>query len=371
MSLEEQQGGDVGGSGYESTNNQSGNTESQANQNSLNIESAAKGLANDLFGEKEISEPGDESEEEAEPAEPSEAEKPEPEAKVQSKPAPASWAKERHEAWSKLSPDIQDYISLREKQMFDGVQKQAGDAKLGREINQVVQPYMATLTAQGVDAPKAITWLMNNHQILSTAQPNEKAHHLMDMARRYGVDLSLVGVRPGQQAQPAPSQDHGDSHQSYNPAVTELLQRITSMEMTIAQKEEERKKADNERVLEQVSQELESFASDPENKLFDEVADDMILFIENGYSLKDAYDRAVRANPNTYQKLIAEASTAQEKAIKEKIKQGANTAKNLTRNNLNQRNTGKAPTGPTGSLKDLDKLLSNAYDEMKQASSNY
>lgn len=371
MSLEEQQSVGSGADAASSLESSQGGADVAENQSSFSIDSAAEGLANDLFGERDES--GEEEAEEAvapEKAEKKSEPKPEPEVKAQSKPAPASWAKERHEAWAKLDPETQDYIALREKQMFDGVQKQAADAKLGREINQAVQPYMETLKAQGVDAQKAISWMMNNHQVLSTAKPHEKAYHLMDLARRYGVDLSLAGVNISKGGQPE-QLEQPEGAKPYDQAVGELMQRINALESAAIQREEAIKKAENERLIESASNELEAFASDPENKFFDEVADDMVLFIENGFPLKEAYERAVRANPDTYQKLIAEASTAQEKAIKDKIKQGANTAKTLTRNNLNQRNTGKAPTGPTGSLKDLDKLLSNAYDEMKQSSNNY
>lgn len=377
MFLEEQQSVGSEADAASSSESIQGGADAAENQSSFSIDSAAEGLANDLFGQRDESGEGDgqEAEEEVAPekAEKKSEPKPEPEVKAQSKPAPASWAKERHEAWAKLDSETQDYIALREKQMFDGVQKQAADAKLGREINQSVQPYMETLKAQGVDAQKAISWMMNNHQVLSTAKPHEKAYHLMDLARRYGVDLSLAGVNisKGAQSEQLDQQGQQEGAKPYDPVVGELMQRINAMEAAAAQREEAIKKAENERLIESASKELEAFASAPENKFFDEVADDMVLFIENGFPLKEAYDRAVRANPDTYQKLIAEASTAQEKAIKDKIKQGANTAKTLTRNNLNQRNTGKAPTGPTGSLKDLDKLLSNAYDEMKQSSNNY
>lgn len=370
--------------------------ESQGSQGSLDIESAAKGIASELFGKRnedtnEIEKSGtDEPGKPGKPGKPDEPDEPgiekdgktsnetgktkEAEGKdktetalkdeAQTKKPPTSWAKEKHDLWAKADPAIQEYIELREKQMHEGVQKHLPDATFGRQLKEIAQPYMATLTAQGVDAPKAVTWLLNNHQILSTSQPHEKAHHFAELARKYGVDLSLV-TRGTQSNGQAPASDGQQDQGSYSPVVSELVQRLNHIEMTQLHKEEARKQAEIERLTEQVGTELEQFASNPDHKYFDEVSDDMVIFITNGFPLKEAYDRAVRANPETYKKLLAEASTAQEKAIKSKIKQEAEAAKKLTDHNLGQRNPDKNPTGKNGSLRNLDAALSAAYDQMK------
>lgn len=353
---------------------QSGATERTSESTaSFDIESAAKSIASDLFGKRkdenekteaddEADEPGNEkTEAKAEAKTETKAEDPLKDTPQTKKP-PASWAKDKHELWGKADPAIQEYIELREKQMHEGVQKQTPDATFGRQLKEIAQPYMTTLTAQGVDAPKAITWLLNNHQILSTSQPHEKAHHFAELARKYGVDLSLVtrGTQPGEQ-----SDGQNSSQSQHSPVVSELIQRLNNIEMMSEQKEEARKRSETERLTEQVGAELEEFASNPEHKYFDEVSDDMVIFITNGFPLKEAYDRAVRANPETYKKLLAEASTAQEKAIKSKIKQEAEAARKLTDHNLGQRNPDRNPTGNNGSLRNLDAALSAAYDQMK------
>jgi septal ring-binding cell division protein DamX len=71
------------------------------------------------------------------------------------KAPPKSWSKDKHELWSKLPPDAQDYYEQREKQFLDGLEQYKGDATYGRSLREIA-PLRAAPEAQGLDENKAI-----------------------------------------------------------------------------------------------------------------------------------------------------------------------------------------------------------------------
>lgn len=248
---------------------------------------------------------------------------------------PKSWAKEQHERWAKIDPQTQEYIELREKQMLDGIEQYKGDAGYGRQMREVTEPYKAFITSQGVDAPKAVQYLLNAHYRLSTAQPQDKAQYFAHMAKSYGIDLASL---PGQQ----------EGAQQVDPAIKSVQDEIRSLKEQNAQREN----AAIEEQRQKIAAEVQSFAQDPKNIYFDECSEEIVALIKAGHTLQSAYDKAVYANPVTRAKELARLQAETEKTLRAKSRTEAETARRAASPNVRSRDTRRAPTEPKGSMED-------------------
>ncbi len=294
----------------------------------IDIDAAATQIGNDLFGAGEIETPDAEI---LETPEPVVGDAP-PEAPVVRSP-PKSWAKDKHEVWSKMPPEAQEYYETREKQMLDGLEMYKGDAGLGRQMREVVTPYQALIAAQGIDAPKAVQTLLNAHYRLSSGSPQEKAAYFAQVAQSYGIDLA--GIPQFQQ-------------QQIDPNVRAVQQQVQQLQASLLHAQQTRFNEAKTEVEKQVT----AFASDPAHLYFDEVADDIVAMIQAGASLQDAYDKAVWANPVTRQKELTRTQAAREKALRDKSKQEAEKARKAASSNVRSRDTARTPTEPLGKMDD-------------------
>jgi hypothetical protein len=254
------------------------------------------------------------------------------------RPAPKSWAKEQHEHWGKLDPKVQEYIELREKQFHDGVEQYKGDAGFGRSMREAVTPYKAILASQGVDEVKATQYLLNAHYKLSTLGGEQKIAYLAQIARSYGIEL------PG----------YGQQQREIDPAVREAQERLARLEGKLTEREQ---RAYDEAKA-RTSSEVGAFADakddkgQPKHPYFEEVADDIIVFLNHGLPLEEAYDRAVHANPATRAKEHARLKSEAEASLKQRAKQEGTAARAASSSNVRSRDTRKAPTEPLGKMDD-------------------
>lgn len=242
---------------------------------------------------------------------------------------PSSWAKDKHEFWGKMPREAQEYYVTREKQMLDGLEQYKGDAGFGKQLKEVFTPYKAFLSAQGIDEPKAVQYLMNAHYKLSSAPPSERQAYFNQLAKSYGLET------PG-----ATQESNVDPH------VKALQDEVFQLKSTFTQREQ----AQLSEHRAKTAKEVEAFAA--ENPYFDEVADDIVILLNGGATLKDAYEKAVWANPVTRAKELARVQTEAEKQFKEKVSKEAAAAKKATAANVRSRDTGKAPTAPKGTMED-------------------
>lgn len=252
------------------------------------------------------------------------------------RPAPSSWAKEQHEAWSKLDPRTQEYISLREKQMLDGLGQYKNDASFGKSLKEIITPYKPMLQAQGVDEAKAVQVLLNAHYKLTTASPAEKANYLAFLAKSYEIDLANLA-------------EHVPAKQ--DPALTSLQNQVNTLTSRLTEREEIALQA----AASQVEKEVTAFASDPSHPYFDEVADDIVAMIQAGANLQDAYDKAIWANHVTREKEIARLNKENEAKLKNKSKTEADAARKAASSNVRSRDTNRTPTEPLGTMEDTMK----------------
>lgn len=318
--------------------------ESEVSDGGFDVNDASDSLANDLFPSRE--EPREESSVEEKEVETETPEKEEePQEEIVAKAPPASWKKEMHEVFAKLPKEAQDYIEQREQQMADGLEKDRGDANLGRVMRDTMAPYRAMLQAQGVDEPRAVQALMNAHYKLSNDSPVEKAKYFAGLAKSYGIDFSHLQQEQSQ----------------IDPTVKALQDELEGIKRTLSSGQQAAMNEAKTRVVKDV----DAFASDPAHPYFDEVSDDIVSMIQAGHELKDAYEKAVWANPVTRQKEIARITQENEAKLREKSLATAKAAKAAASINIKTRDTSRTPTGPKGTMNDLDGALRETLREIK------
>lgn len=247
---------------------------------------------------------------------------------------PQSWAKDKHEVWAKMPAEAQEYYETREKQMLDGLEQYKEHAGFGKQMREVMAPYKAFLTAQGVDEPKAAQYLLNAHYRLSNSPAVEKQAYFAQLAKSYGIDLAAYKPAEGTP--------------EVAPEVRALQEKVSTLESSLTQREQ----AVLNEARVKVAAEIETFASDPKHQYFDECSDDIVALIQAGNTLEQAYEKAVYANPVTRAKEIARLQADNEKTLREKSKAQTEAARKAASTNVRSRDTRKAPTEPRGTMED-------------------
>lgn len=199
------------------------------------------------------------------------------------KKAPSSWKKEAAAEFDKLPPHVQDEVLRRETDFHKGIEGFKSHADLGRTIERTLQPYMQTIQQLGVTPDVAISSLLKADAGLRYGTPEQKAAHLAGLAQTYGIDIGQVAQVPQK-----------------DPYTFQLEQRLQQLQ----QQQEQFQQSQQEQQREALNSELQAFAATAEH--FEAVKEDMAALLQAGRAsdLKDAYDKAVYANPQTRQALL-------------------------------------------------------------------
>lgn len=247
--------------------------------------------------------------------------------------APKAWPKEQHENWGKLDPKVQEYLELREKQMLDGLDTYKGDATYAKQLREVFSPYSQFLQQQGVNETQAVQFLLNTHYGLTNGSPEQR----LQLFNQLGKDLGLF----------SPQQSETGQIDQNDPLV-DLKKEVT----TLKSAEEARQREAKQAIRQKADLETSTFATDPANVHFNDVAHDMVPLINAGYSLKDAYDTAVLKNPVTRQKELDRLQTEAATKKTEEAKTVAEAARRASSSNIRSAHPQTAPTEPKGSMED-------------------
>lgn len=198
--------------------------------------------------------------------------------------------------WSTLPADVQQEWKKREDDIHRMMTSHDGELRVGREMKEVIAPYMATIQAEGGTPAGAVKDLLNTAYILRTGSPHQKAAVLMQAAQQFGVDLSLH-----QQAQ-------------QNPQLAQLQDQIHRLQMANSPQAIETQLQDRLEAA-KIDSEISAFAANPKNVHFQTVRADMGALMTSGRAkdLQEAYDMACWANPSIRQSNLA-AQAEQDKA---------------------------------------------------------
>lgn len=258
--------------------------------------------------------------------------------------APKSWAKDVHPIWEKIDPKGQDYIEKREKDFLDGLEQYKGAAHAGSEIQKVLAPYQPLLQSKGLDAPRAIDDMLGAYSRLTQGTIEQRQTALLTIAKNLQIPLPTAGIEPTTPIDPR-------------------IQTLEQQFQEIRDAQTRQQQAALTAAREKASAEVNAFASDPKNALFDECHEDIVKFIKAGDSLQEAYDKAVWANPVTREKQkLSYFQTESEKA-KERARLDALPKQKARGVNVNGKDTQRPPTDPLGSM---DDTLRSTFKAIKE-----
>lgn len=197
--------------------------------------------------------------------------------------APSSWSAEAKAEFSKLPPAVQQAAVKRESEMESG-RRQWSEEK--QTLLSFLDPVRQTATQYGQHPAEVVKKLAEANAYLE----RDPAGAIRWLASSYGVDISKISTE-----QPSAPQSQAD------PVVAQLSEKVSQFERMFQEQEQTR-----------VADTLHSFASQPGHDHFEAVKADMgrlmLVAIQTGradFTLQDAYDQAVWANPTTRTAMLA------------------------------------------------------------------
>ena len=244
---------------------------------------------------------------------------------------PKTWRPEAAAKFATLPPEVQQEVLKREEDIFKGLESYKADASIGKALKGVVQPYLQVFQSQGIDPMQQVSGLMRAHVALATGTPEQKQQFFQHLAKEYGVDLDTE----------APYVD---------PQVAGLQKQLSDLQSRLNGREQH----EANEARSKLQAEIDSFASDPAHQYFDEVANDMTGLLRSGAAkdLKDAYDKAIWANPITRAKEQARLTAEAEAKAKAEAAERAKQARKATGANVKSSAKAASGTAPLGSIDD-------------------
>jgi LysM repeat protein len=222
--------------------------------------------------------------------------------------APQSWGATVKQKWNELPADVQAEIARREEEIHRGFTRLDEERNLGKQVKDVVTPYMPMLTSEGAHPVQAIQSLLNTAYILRTATPDKKAELFARLAQEYGVDMNQI-----------PQAEYKDPH------LQAIEQRQAFLEQELQRERAYKAQQENNAL----QSEINAFASDPKNVHFETVKAHMAALLQNGLArdLQDAYDQAVYARPDIRSTLLEAQRLESEAKRQAEIKQKTQAAR--------------------------------------------
>jgi len=268
----------------------------------------------------------------------------EPETGPVKEPVPQSWTPEAKAEWEKVPAHVRAEITRREQEIHKAYTAPDGELRIGREMKEVVIPYMTTINSLGVTAPVAVQHLLNTDHKLRYGTPEQKMEVVQAIFNDYKIDPSFLS-RPQQAQQNNPLQP--------------LLDKISQLEQRsdptfIKTQLQEQMEHDN------VVKEWTAFAANPKLIHLEAVKPAMAALLGSGQakSYQEAYDSACWANPQIRSTLSAQQNA--ELAAKRK-------AENATRKQASvsvSGSPGLSAPNSTASQKTLREELSEQFDAL-------
>lgn len=283
---------------------------------------------------------------EKETPEPKEIEKP-PGVTELEKPkykVPKSWeADEKIKAdYEALPEHIKQALDKREKEVEYGFTKLDEERNFGKQLKEVITPYMPIITAEGGNPVAAVQSLLNTAYLLRTAPQERKAQLIQQIAQQYGVDLGSIQQQP-------------NSYRLLPPEIQDLKSELDFLKNNITQQ----KTLQEQQEQAKIQGEIQAFAADPKNAYFEQVKAAMAPLLGSGQAkdLQEAYDMACWANPQIRSTLMAAQEKEQQEKRKSEIAQKKQASVSVIGSPGPQANSGK-------SKKSLRDELSDVYDEL-------
>ena len=260
--------------------------------------------------------------------------------------APNTWQPEVAAKFNTLPDDVRAEILKREQDVFNGINQYKTAAEYGQNVHKMLQPYQERLSQQGVNPIDYLGALANADNLIANAPTQEqKLQYFRDLANHYGITV-----------------DHGlfGAEDSTVTALRKEIQDLKSSvnsQLTQAQAKE----------MATIQKTIDEFKALPEHKHFDVLQHEIAALLQSGVAkdLKDAYDRALWANPTTRAAEQARLSEEKIKADTEASKKALEEAKK--KKGINVKST---VSGGNGTKKTIDQTLNDAYEAIVSSASH-
>lgn len=244
---------------------------------------------------------------------------------------PKTWRKEALEHWATIPDTVRAEILKREEDMFRGLESYRAAAQTGRQLQELLAPFSAGIQQAGVDPLVYVGNLLNLDASLSQGTPEQRFDLINRVAQAYGVDLYEA---------------FGAQRPYVDPQVANLQRELQSLQSQM----QSRQQVESRQQRAQAEQAVNTFASDPANVYFDEVAPEMLQLINAtpGITLQQAYDKACRLNDGVWAKIQAAEAQKKAEAAASKAAQHAAQARkaaSVTVPSTSRRGSGTAPVG--------------------------
>jgi hypothetical protein len=227
--------------------------------------------------------------------------------------------------------------------MFSGIAQYKSEADFSRTVKGFIAPVMQDLQAHGVAPQQFLGNLVNAHLFFSSSQvaAEQKQAALAQLAKDYGLTL------PAGQADPNGGEYTDPQVQGLQTQLAQLQSRLERYEGATQQAAQ----AEATKQREAQAKEVETFANDPANPYFYDVAEEIAVIIRGSggqMPLKEAYEKAIWANPVTRAKEIARqeaAAVAKAKETEERLAAEAAAARGARVRTSGHQGSGTAATG--------------------------
>jgi hypothetical protein len=224
---------------------------------------------------------------------------------------PPGWSVSSKAAFDELPDAVKADIAKREREIDQGF------AKLKEYKG--LEPYADAARQHNITLPE----LMGRYQKAEQFLQRDPANAILWMCQNYGVDPRKLAGQPAQ-AQEQPK--------NVNPEIAPLLQEINTLKQQLGRVDAIEQSLHSEK-FNQVSQSVESFFADPKNKYSENVADQMVVLINQAKAsgqqvdLASIYETACYMNPEVRVALINEQTRARQADQAAKAKQTATQAR--------------------------------------------
>lgn len=223
----------------------------------------------------------------------------------------------------------------RSEEMHKGLEQYREKAQFGVQIEQELAPHAATLRALGVEPAQAVREMLATDHRLRYGSDNQRYQAWLQLGQHYGLSAQNIP----QHAEP----------QYVDPQVHALQSQLQQMQGWIQQQNQQKEWQERETL----NSEITRFSSDPSNIYFEEVRNDMAGLLQAGLAvdLKDAYEKAIYANPNVRSRVLAQQQTQAEEQRKAEATRKAQEAKKAASVNVSRK--GYMPSArPVGTMED-------------------
>lgn len=269
---------------------------------------------------------------------------------------PAGWSAAAKAAFASLPPAVQAAVSRREQEVTQGFAQYEG-------IGKALQPVQQQLAMQGIPAQAYVNQMVQLD--LALRNPATRMQAWDYLAKSYGINLN--GQQQADTSTSAPQL-------SADPTIATLQQQLAAVTSHLNQQQNVQRAQiahESEQTQRQANADVDAFRNDPANEFFDLVRGDVQAVYERAAvlhqkapTLKEAYEQAVWANPQTRPVLLAR--QAQEAETK-RVQAAADAAAKARKSGAGNLRGTPGATPASGPKRSVEEEMAEVYDRIHAA----